>query len=282
MAQGRVIDAAPTKDFFIHMLVRDIELIPAIGDLVDNCVDGARRLRGDGPYDGLYVRLSVDPGRFRIEDNCGGIPLDVAEKYAFRFGRPEGMVDTPRSIGQFGVGMKRALFKLGSAFTVASRTEEDTFSVHVDVEAWQALAEWEFEFERYESERHADDTGTTITVDPLHDETMTSFGQQAFITRLARSIGAHHQQSIARGLVITLNAVPIGGGALELLDAPQLRAATDSLELFADDPPAVTIQLYVGVASDSNPSDSGLVRLLQWAPCGRCGQVIRDRVGCWR
>ena len=40
MPVPREIDAAPTKDFFIHMLVRDIELIPAIGDLVDNCIDG--------------------------------------------------------------------------------------------------------------------------------------------------------------------------------------------------------------------------------------------------
>lgn len=35
--------AIPTKDFFISMLIRDIELLDAVADLVDNCVDGARR-----------------------------------------------------------------------------------------------------------------------------------------------------------------------------------------------------------------------------------------------
>jgi len=32
------------------MIVRDIELVDAVADLVDNCVDGARRLRPNGSY----------------------------------------------------------------------------------------------------------------------------------------------------------------------------------------------------------------------------------------
>jgi hypothetical protein len=44
--QGSAIQASPTKELFISMLVRDIELTPAIVDLVDNSFDGAIRLRG--------------------------------------------------------------------------------------------------------------------------------------------------------------------------------------------------------------------------------------------
>ena len=53
------IDARPTKQFFITMLVRDIELIRAIIDLVDNCVDGARRMRPAGTFDGLFVHVDA-------------------------------------------------------------------------------------------------------------------------------------------------------------------------------------------------------------------------------
>ena len=49
-----VVQGEPTKDFFISMLVRDIGLIPAIVDLVDNSVDGGRRLR---PADALAPAL---------------------------------------------------------------------------------------------------------------------------------------------------------------------------------------------------------------------------------
>src|SRR5689334_19115441 len=102
-AQPSIIEASPTKDFFISMLVKDIELIPAISDLVDNAVDGAKRESQDS-FDGYSVRIDLDSQQFRISDNCGGISVEIAQKYAFRFGRPEQMTPTPRSVGQFGVG----------------------------------------------------------------------------------------------------------------------------------------------------------------------------------
>lgn len=40
----REIKATPTKDFFIKMLIKDINFKDAIGDLVDNSVDGQDRL----------------------------------------------------------------------------------------------------------------------------------------------------------------------------------------------------------------------------------------------
>ena len=38
-----LINAGPTKRFFVEMLTRDIELADAILDLLDNCVDGIVR-----------------------------------------------------------------------------------------------------------------------------------------------------------------------------------------------------------------------------------------------
>ena len=110
------IDANPTKGLFIDMLTRDIQLIPAILDLVDNCVDGARRLRGDERFDELEAHINLDENELRVRDNCGGISVEVAKKYAFRFGRPEDTPLIPGSVGRFGVGMKRAFFKLGRRF----------------------------------------------------------------------------------------------------------------------------------------------------------------------
>src|SRR3712207_2413030 len=98
------VEATPEKRFFISMLVRDIELIPAIVDLVDNSVDGAKRLRpgeGNGRFGGLFVRLTVNEKTFRIEDNCGGIEVSHARNYAFRFGRAEGVHGPQGEVGQF-------------------------------------------------------------------------------------------------------------------------------------------------------------------------------------
>lgn len=41
-----VAQGMPTKEFFIDMLTRDIELNDAILDMLDNCLDGVVRTKG--------------------------------------------------------------------------------------------------------------------------------------------------------------------------------------------------------------------------------------------
>src|SRR4051812_34524688 len=77
------IDAMPTKELFIDMLTRDIALIPAIIDLVDNSADGAKREEGDGSLEGYSVRVTLSSDEFSVTDNCGGMSVETARKYAF-------------------------------------------------------------------------------------------------------------------------------------------------------------------------------------------------------
>src|SRR5689334_4732415 len=107
-----IVDGRPTKTLFIDALTRDIELIDAVGDLVDNSVDAAFRLNGKSNYHGLYVNISFSAKGFTIEDNCGGISLKVAKEVAFRLGRPGNVTAPVGLIGRYGIGMKRAFFKI--------------------------------------------------------------------------------------------------------------------------------------------------------------------------
>jgi len=101
----------PTKEFFVGMLTRDIELNDAILDLLDNCLDGVVRQkrgidRNSTPdyYKGFYSHITISQESFIIEDNCGGIPRDVAEKYAFRMGRSsEKNDDDLPTVGIYGI-----------------------------------------------------------------------------------------------------------------------------------------------------------------------------------
>ena len=56
-----LINAEPTKSFFVDMITRDISLEQAVLDLVDNSVDGAMRFKkvADHPLDGYYVHIQV-------------------------------------------------------------------------------------------------------------------------------------------------------------------------------------------------------------------------------
>lgn len=256
--ESPIIDASPTKDFFINMLVKDIELTRAIIDLVDNCVDGALRIRSNRKYKGLEVRIEATPERFRIVDNCGGIPADLARTYAFRFGRPEGMTATPHSVGQFGVGMKRALFKLGSKFRIESTTENSRFVVEEDVDEWKVKEKWEFQFKELEVDLKnvpPNKRGTEIIVDPLQENVAQDFGTDTFLNRLRLEIRQAHQQTMDCDLAISLNGIPLQSHPLELLSSEDLQVAFFGTRL-SHNGGSVDVKVYAGI-SESYPAAAG-------------------------
>lgn len=248
------VDATPEKRFFISMLVRDIELIPAILDLVDNSIDGAKRLRpstgGKDRFHGLYVRLDLGAEQFRIQDNCGGITVDHAREYAFRFGRPAGRPGPEGEVGQFGVGMKRALFKLGSAFWIESVAAHSSFVLPVDVEEWagERSSDWSFEFQEVaEADENPEaDLGTTIEVTSLHPGVAADLGNARFLARLRAALELRHQEALQNALEIHL-----GAATLELI-VPALRSSEDLRPLhiereLSQNGGTVKMSLYAGL-----------------------------------
>lgn len=221
-----IVEAGAERALFVEMLTRDIELIPAIVDLVDNSIDGARAFAADGLSE-YWIRISADSSRFVVEDNCGGISLDVARQYAFRFGRPEAYKGTARSVGQFGVGMKRALFKLGNHFTVDSRAKTTSFLLEVPVAEWAADPDpiWTFEMSRisrdYDSATGG--RGTTITVTELHPSIAEDLGSGQFLALLREQIRYRHQKALDEGIDIRLNGERLAGFERELLSGPDFR-----------------------------------------------------------
>jgi len=141
------VTGSPSKELFITMLTRDITLIDAISDLIDNCVDGAIKLKGRNKFKGLEVNITLSENCFKIQDNCGGIDKKLAQMYAFRFGRPLNATQIDYSVGQFGIGMKRALFKMGDKFEVKSVSEKTSFTIGIDVNKWSKDKSWDFKFD---------------------------------------------------------------------------------------------------------------------------------------
>src|SRR5258708_1430062 len=126
----------PSKGFFIRMITRDISLTDCMLDLLDNSVDGINRLKhgasnGNGPrYSGFDVKIQFGERSFSISDNCGGIPIKIAQDYAFRFGRPDDVIeDSGQSIGLYGIGITRAMFQLGKGINLVTSTGQESFSL---------------------------------------------------------------------------------------------------------------------------------------------------------
>jgi hypothetical protein len=246
----------PTKQLFISMLTRDIGLIPSIIDLVDNAADGARQLRADGGLAGLWVRVEASERSFKISDNCGGISVETARNYAFRFGRAAGAPAVRHSVGQFGVGMKRAIFKLGSRCRVESATKTSSFVVNLDVAKWATSKEWEFEFSDVVEATTiaADKRGTRIHITSLHADVASKLALQSFENELARELERRLQEPISRGLAVSMNGLPVAARPLLMLADKRLVPAAKVLKFKAPKQKVVRVKLFCGLG----PSDRAL------------------------
>jgi len=202
------VSGDPTKDFFITMLIKDISLKDAIGDLVDNSVDAIKSKAKKEDLTGYYIEINSDGKSFEINDNGSGIEEQVARKYAFKLGKPKEHKLLKHSIGRFGIGMKRAFFKLGNDIHVESIAPKSRFVIDIPVNNWRKLeSEWDFKFSSViPSEINADDiTGTKIIIKDLAEDARDSFKKIQFENDLIDEIGREQILNIDRGLIIKIN-----------------------------------------------------------------------------
>lgn len=252
--QNKKIDASPTKDFFIYMLTRDIDVKPAIVELIDNSIDGAKRIRPDKNYKELFIKIEMSKNRFVIEDNCGGIDIKTAQTYAFKFGRPANREKESSAFftGIFGIGMKRALFKLGNKFEIISTTNTEHFELEVDVNEWLKDEEWNFQFNKAETELQNAEIGTKIIVEDLNTDIVAKFESELFINSLIDYIQRYRTVEAENGLRIEVNNINIDYGKERLLESSDIQPYNFKIK---DTQGTVTI--VAGITEKGEPSKAG-------------------------
>ena len=235
------VTASPSKTFFVEMLTRDIDLTDAILDLLDNCIDGVLRQLKDTepiesfdqekPYDGYWAKITATPEEFSITDNCGGIPRDIAINKAFRLGRSIEDLERDKdiaTIGIYGIGMKRALFKMGKHSTVISQHSGDPYCVEISDEWLDDDEYWELTLNDIDSTSvDLDSDGTFITVKSLHPSIADQFDKDrnTFLTDLKKEIGNLFALIIRKGFTVFLNEEIIDPVSLDILFPKNLKHA---------------------------------------------------------
>lgn len=243
--------AYPRKHFFVEMFTRDISLIDCVLDLVDNAVDGLIRTReidlgatllspddGETPGQNSPPPISIDYSdrQFSITDKCGGIAFEQASNEVFNFGHSHDYQKEieQHQLGVYGVGLKRAIFKIGRHFTMTSRTTKDGFKVAEDLEDWvkrdSRLDDWTFPLEPTTPAKGVSQAGTNITIKGLRDEVRIAMADPTFEARLHRTIAQTYALFLGRYVRVTVNGrevepipIPIGGSA-------EVEPSTESFE----------------------------------------------------
>lgn len=214
------VDASPAKRFFVEMLIRDIRLEDAIVDLVDNAIDSLIRfqhiqlpnlippladatMNEDKTQTVRKVDIQIESDQFRIEDNCGGIDINHAKEQVFRFGAANKPMDAYLSV--YGIGLKRAVLKIGRSIKVESKTLDSGFRVMIDVDEFEKTDMWRFPITELAPAKNRDQCGTTITIVDLTEETKSRLSSASFENYLTQAIGQSYSLFLDQCVTVTLN-----------------------------------------------------------------------------
>jgi hypothetical protein len=191
--------------------MREIDVSPAM--LKNN--DQAKVTGGESKIPAISILIS--PEIFQIIDFCGGISIKRAKEEVFRFGRSSSF---PSVLGVYGIGLKRAIFKIGKKIRIESRTPQEGFIVDIDVENWAKNDDWEFPMTITEAAPALEDAGTKITISELNKEVVLRVSQGTLLTDLNNAIASTYALFLDRVLSIHLNKnlvtpkkLPIAGSA---------------------------------------------------------------------
>lgn len=244
--------AYPTKRFFLEMFTRDISLEDCILDLIDNSIDALIRTRNidisekllkpdttvakrNGNLPTIEVHLSDKV--FKIVDKCGGIPRKVAETEIFNFGHS---TNAPLGqLGAYGIGLKRALFKIGNQFEIESKTQEDGFNASIpDLSAWaekdRKLADWRIPINYLDGASSLNQSGTSITIRALRPEVKMRLNDGSFEALLQNKIAQTYSLFLERFVRIKLNKSTLEPEPLPLSGSDEVLPGVDRFEETSD------------------------------------------------
>ena len=245
------VDASPVKSFFVSMLTRDIQLEEAILDLLDNCVDGILRSKGKNglrPYEGYKAEIEFSADSFLIHDNCGGIPWEL-HTYAFRMGSdPNRPREESGTVGVYGIGMKRAIFKMGKRCLISTRNKNDQYEVEITPDWIEDEGTWTIPVR--EANMKNDYDGTTIMVGDLHTVISETFGERAksFTSDLNQMIAAHYAYIIDKGFEVSVNGVPVKPRNTKIVFDSEETESEDAIRpfVFRSTDDGISVYLAVG------------------------------------
>jgi hypothetical protein len=258
---GGEIKATPSKALFIDMMTRDIGIADSILDLVDNAVDKGVEVSGFDAMQvitaptrpvwpkGRRVHIDYSSNEFVIADTCGGFDIAEARDSVFLLGNPEER-GARSGLSVFGIGLKRAIFKLGNSANVDSRTEFERVVVGIDVGSWRNEPDWTFDFQVAATDTESLDPlkrGTTVRVRELHDAVRRRFVDPLFEGELRRRLAATYALFLAAGLKIRLNGEAIET-SLPTIGSGSMTPARRKMDL-----DGVEVLILAGVA----PKDDG-------------------------
>lgn len=215
------VDTRPTKTVVVDSLTKDATILECVLDLIDNSIDAAREaayaeLTEDEQkllledYSDFKIDLTLNGSEFCISDNCHGVDPSALAKSVLRFGERS---FHEMGIGLYGVGLNRALFKLGRYSELTTDTGTERSHLVLDVEAYLASDDWNLVADRRVSTKKR---GTILHITQLPTDVSQTFADAEWLDALRLQLSRRYGRFIAKGLRLKVNTVEIPGKTVEI------------------------------------------------------------------
>jgi hypothetical protein len=248
----------------MEMFTRDISLEACILDLIDNSIDALVRTKGidisTDIFNSTTKNTSLEPDRlaridvsfseneFNIVDNCGGISQKDAMTDVFNFGHQSDQVNG--LLGAYGIGLKRAIFKIGNDFEIESKTKAGGFKTSINVPQWskkdRTVNDWKIPLSFIGGARTNSQAGTKITIKDLRPEVVMRLSESTLEVTLRNAIAQTYSLFLDKYVKLTLNGVGVTGEVLTMGESNEVQSGKDEFE---ND--GVKVTLFAGLASRS-------------------------------
>lgn len=210
------VQTEPDKRQFIEGIIRDASIEACLFDLIDNSIDAAAsKILGSTPhlvdefglpssYAGFEVSLEVSPARVAIEDNCGGIPAKTLEEHVLRFGKhSRGRF---HSIGYYGVGLNRAIFRLGNTAQIETDTGTERCLLLLDCAEYLKAKEWSLPAKAVAS---TGTRGTKIAIENIKPEFLRFLASRKWADDLRIQLSERYARFLQKGLTLKFGGVAV-------------------------------------------------------------------------
>lgn len=208
-------DIRPTKKYLVDGITKDITIEACIFDLIDNSIDAFQEnISGGLPndYKSYCIEIEINSDEFLIRDSGVGISRNFLVSNALRFGSHSHHHDT--SIGFYGIGLNRALLKLGkiSIITTETKTERSQLTLNA-ITFVQNDDDWSIPIASLDM---INELGTTIKINDLNSDVKDSFSNTLWIQKLTDNVSKRYTEFLNKNLKIIINSKDVNGYSINI------------------------------------------------------------------
>lgn len=212
------INFSADPDYMIRGLTSDVATIECIYDLIDNSIDAARKeilKRSDVKFDkhglpssykGFEIVVSVSSEHVSISDNCSGIDEESLSKRAFSVGSKS---SHRFGIGHFGIGLNRAIFKLGQSAALTTDDGDARFYLSFDESKVRESVKGESTLYARRLKSSGEKLNQLVIGD-IKQEVFSELGSDVWLDALQKEIKIRYAIFCRKGLKIKVNDILVG------------------------------------------------------------------------